>query len=98
MLKKNLKKIEKRRNKKEKDWKEAAEKQRVLPRSRQMKNVNEKKNGKTIIGYMSKFSVQKNLTFSGQKKITDTIEKIANKLAKTLKRIVPLKFCKILLI
>ena len=42
MLKKNLKKIEKRKNKKEKDWKEAAEKQRVLPRSRQMKNVNEK--------------------------------------------------------
>ena len=35
---------------------------------------------------MSKFSVQKKLTFSGQKKIADTIEKIANKLAKILKR------------
>ena len=34
MLKKNLKKIEKRKNKIEKDKKEAAEKQRVLPRSR----------------------------------------------------------------
>ena len=44
---------------------------------------------------MSKFSVQKNRTFSDQKKIADTIEKIANKLAKTLKRIVPLKFKKI---
>ena len=42
MLKKNLKKIEKRKNKKEKDLKVAAEKQSVLPRSRQMKNVNEK--------------------------------------------------------
>ena len=35
---KSLKKMEKRRNKKEKDWKETAEKQRVLPRSRQVKN------------------------------------------------------------
>ena len=34
MLKKNLKKVEKRKNKKEKDKIEAAEKQRVLPRSR----------------------------------------------------------------
>ncbi len=34
MLKKNLKKIEKRKNKKEKDLKVAAEKQSVLPRSR----------------------------------------------------------------
>ena len=34
MLKKNLKKIEKRKNKTEKDKKEAVEKQRVLPRSR----------------------------------------------------------------
>ena len=34
MLKKNLKKMEKRKNKTEKDKKEAAEKQRVLPRSR----------------------------------------------------------------
>ena len=56
------------------------------------------KSRKTIKAFRPKFSVQKNLTFSGQKKITDTIEKIANKLAKTLKRIVPLKFCKILLI
>ena len=34
MLKKNLKKVVKRKNKKVKDKKEAAEKQRVLPRSR----------------------------------------------------------------
>ena len=34
MFKKNLKKVEKRRNKKEKDKKEAAGKQRTLPRSR----------------------------------------------------------------
>ena len=38
MFKKNLKKMEKRRNKKEKDWKETAEKQRVLSRSRQINN------------------------------------------------------------
>ena len=38
MLKKKLEKMEKRRNKKEKDWKETTEKQRVLPRSRQMNN------------------------------------------------------------
>ena len=35
MFKKNLKKMEKRKNKTEKDKKEAAEKQRILPRSRQ---------------------------------------------------------------
>ena len=34
MFKKNLKKVEKRKTKKAKDKKEAAEKQRVLPRSR----------------------------------------------------------------
>jgi|TARA_B100001964_G_scaffold106642_1_gene119172 hypothetical protein len=34
MLKKKLKKIKNRKNKKEKAWKEAVEKQRVLPRSR----------------------------------------------------------------
>ena len=34
MLKKNLKKMEKRKNKRKKSEKEAAEKQRVLPRSR----------------------------------------------------------------
>ncbi len=34
MLKKKLTNVEKRKNKKEKDKKEAAEKQRVLPRSR----------------------------------------------------------------
>ena len=34
MLRKNLQKMEKRRNKKEKEWKKTAEKQRVLPRSR----------------------------------------------------------------
>ena len=50
------------------------------------------KNRKTIRGYRPKFSVQKNLTFSGHKKIANTMDKIANMLAKTLKRIVPLKF------
>ena len=44
------------------------------------------KSGKIIRGYRTKFSVQKNLTFSGQEKIADIIEKIANKLAITLKR------------
>ena len=47
------------------------------------------KSRKTIRGYKPKFSITKKLTFSGQKKMVDTIEKIANKLAKTLKRIVP---------
>ena len=50
------------------------------------------KSRKTIRGYRPKFSITKNLTFSYQKKMAATIEKIANKLAKTLKRIVPLKF------
>ena len=36
MLKKSLIKMERRKNKKEKDRKEAAEKQRMLPRSRQV--------------------------------------------------------------
>ena len=49
------------------------------------------KSRKIFMGYRPKFSVQKNLTFSGQKKMVNTIEKIANKLAKTLKKIVPLK-------
>ena len=43
MLKKNLKKIEKRKNKREKDKKKAAERLRELPRSRQDENFNEKK-------------------------------------------------------
>ena len=46
ILKKKLKKIKKRKNKKKKDKKEAAEKQRVLPRSRQEENVNENKKQK----------------------------------------------------
>ena len=41
------------------------------------------KSRKIIRGYRPKFSVQK--------KIADTIEKIANKLAKILKRSMPLK-------
>ena len=43
MLKKNLKKMKKRKNKTEKDKKEAVEKQRVLPRSRQVQNYYMKK-------------------------------------------------------
>ena len=50
------------------------------------------KSRKTIGGYRPKFSIVKNLTFSNQKKMAATIEKIANKLVKTLKRIVPLKY------
>ena len=38
------------------------------------------------------FSITKNLTFSGQKKLADIPKKIANRLAKTLKKIMPLKF------
>ena len=48
--------------------------------------------GYKIKGYRPKFSITKNLTFSGQKKMADTIEKIANKLAKTLKRIVAIDY------
>ena len=48
--------------------------------------------GYRIRGYRPKFSVQKNLTFSGQKKLADIPEKIANRLAKTLKKIMPLKY------
>ena len=44
------------------------------------------KSRKTIRGYRPKFSITKNLTFSGQQKMAATIEKIANWLAKTLKR------------
>ena len=55
--------------------------------------INEKaKSRKTIRGYRPKFSITKNLTFSGQKKLADIPEKIANRLVKTLKRIVPLKY------
>ena len=50
------------------------------------------KSRKTIRGYRPKFSITKNLTFAGQKKLANIPEKIANMLAKTLKRIVPLKF------
>ena len=49
------------------------------------------KSRKIFRGYRPKFSVQKNITFSGQKKIAGIIEKIANMLTKTLKKIVPLK-------
>ena len=50
------------------------------------------KSRKTIRGYRLKFSIQKNLTFSGQKKLADIPEKIANRLAKTLKKIMLLKY------
>ena len=50
------------------------------------------KSRKTTKGYRPKFSITKNLTFSGQKKLADIPEKIANRLVKTLKRIVPLKY------
>ena len=50
------------------------------------------KSRKTIRGYSPKFPITKNLTFSGQKKLADIPEKIANRLAKTLKKIIPLKY------
>ncbi len=64
MLKKKLKKIKNRKNKKEKAWKEAVEKQRVLPRSRQIKNVNEKKVEKKLQFISQSFLSKKNLAFS----------------------------------
>jgi len=48
--------------------------------------------GYRIRGYRPKFSTTKNLTFSGQKKLAKIPEKIANMLAKTLKKIMPLKY------
>ena len=50
------------------------------------------KSRKTIIGYRPKFSITKNLTFSGQKKLADIPEKIANRLVKTLKKFMSLKY------
>ena len=91
MLKKNLKKIKKRQNKKEKDKKEAVEKQRILPRSRQMESINENKKWKNYQGLQNKVFCSKKPHFFRSKKIADIIEKIVNKLVKTLKRIVPLK-------
>ena len=59
-----------------------------------IKKEKSKKNirGYKIKGYRPKFSITKKLTFSGQKKLANIPEKIANMLAKTLKRIVSLKF------
>ena len=48
--------------------------------------------GYKIRGYRPKFSITKNLIFSGQKKLADIPEKIANRLSKTLKKIMPLKY------
>ena len=48
--------------------------------------------GYRIRSYRPKFSSAKNLTFSGQKKLANIREKIAKMLAKTLKKIMPLKY------
>ena len=48
--------------------------------------------GYRIRGYRPEFSITKNLTFLGQKKLAKIPEKIANMLAKTLKKIMPLKY------
>ena len=48
--------------------------------------------GHNIRGYTPEFSITKNLTFSVQKKLVDTSEKVADRLANTLKKIKPLKF------
>ena len=50
MLKKNLKNMEKMKNKTEKDKKEPAKRLRVLPMSRQVENVNENKKQKKLLG------------------------------------------------
>ena len=62
-----------------------------------LKGIQKEKSKKTIRvykikGYRPKFSITKNITFSGQKKLANIPEKIANMLAKTLKRFVSLKF------
>ena len=50
MLKKNLKNMEKMKNKTEKDKKEPAKRLRVLSMSRQVENVNENKKQKKLLG------------------------------------------------
>ena len=52
-----------------------------------IKKEKSKKNirGYKIKGYRPKFSITKNLTFSGQKKLANIPEKIVNMLAKTFK-------------
>jgi len=54
--------------------------------------IKKAKSRKTIRGYRPEFSITKNLTFLGQKKLAKIPEKIANMLAKTLKKIMPLKY------
>ena len=50
MLKKNLKNMEKMKNKTEKDKKEPAKRLRALSMSRQVENVNENKKQKKLLG------------------------------------------------
>ena len=62
-----------------------------------LKGIKKAKSKKTIRvykikGYRPKFSIAKNITFSGQKKLANIPKKIANRLAKTLKKIMPLKY------
>ena len=59
-----------------------------------IKKEKSKKNirGYKIKGYRPKFSITKNLTFSGQKKLANIPEKIVNMLAKTFKRFVSMRF------
>ena len=57
-----------------------------------LEGIKKAKSKKNIRGYRPKFSITKNLIFSGQKKLANIPEKIANMLAKTLKRFVSLKF------
>ena len=59
-----------------------------------IKKAKSKKNIRSykIKGYRPKFSITKNLTFSGQKKLTNIPEKIVNMLAKTFKRFVSMRF------
>ena len=57
-----------------------------------LEGIKKVKGEKTIRGYRPKFSITKNLTFAGQKKLANIPEKIANMLVKTLKRFMSLKF------
>ena len=64
MLKKNLKNMEKMKNKTEKDKKEPAKRLRVLPMSRQVENVNENKKQKKLLGVTNQnFLSKKNSLF-----------------------------------
>ena len=63
MLKKNLKNMEKMKNKTEKDKKEPAKRLRVLPMSRQVVNDNENKKQKKLLGVTNQNFLSKKTSF-----------------------------------